>query len=388
MLRHVAQVATFLLGMGAASNALAQTPAAVLEHPREPESLKERLKEPDQGGGLHFTRHFAVVFGGIKSGSGIALGPAFSHKFAGGAYTQVKAVYSIEKFYLLQARYDSRKFWDGRAIVISRLRWQDAPKLDLLRLGPEAPNLSIDYGEHKTEGSTRLRLQLAPALRVGSGFGIEKYFTTDGRIDLADVGGLPPVPPVPGLGTKPIFAHTFFSAANDSRTSPDYSRGGRLIEGTIHHYFDLHDGQDAFGRFEGTAQQFVPTHGGKGVIGLAAQAWLSLSDGGRSVPFFLMPTLGGSNGLRAYQSYRFRDRHALLFTGEYRWAVHEMVDVAGLVEAGRVAPAVKGLRLSHMAESIGGGIRVHTKTSSLVDLDLAHGRDGVKFTIRFSAGGS
>lgn len=346
------------------------------------------MKEPDQGGGFHVTEHWAVVFGGIKSGSGIALGPAFSHKFADGAYAQVKAVYSIESFYVVQARYDSRTFWDGRAIVISRLRLQDAPKLDLLRLGPDAPDLAIDYGERKTEASTRLRLQLAPAVRVASGFGIERYSTTKGRIDLVDVGGLPPVPPLPGLGTRPVFAHTFLSAARDSRTHPDYSRSGRLLEGAIHHYFDLRDGQDAFGRFEGTAQQLIPTHGGKGVIGLSAQTWLSLSGGERSVPFFLMPTLGGSNALRAYQSYRFRDRHALVFTGEYRWAVHKMVDVAGLVEAGKVAPAVTGLRVSHMAESIGGGLRVHTKTSSLVDLDLAHGRDGFKFTIRFSGGGS
>ncbi len=371
---------------GSARAVFAQAAPAAPDPPAEPTTLLDRMKEPDQGGGFHLTKHFAVVFGGIKSGSGIALGPAFSHKFANGSYTQVKAVYSIEKFSLVQARHDSQTFWDGRAIVVSRLRWQDAPKLDLRRLGPDAPDLSVDYGERKIEGSTRLRLQMAPALRAGSGFGIEQYSTSNGRIDLADAGGLPAVPRLPGLDTKPVFAHTFFSAANDTRTSPDYSRSGRLVEGAIHHYFDLHDDQDAFGRFEGTLQQLIPTHGGKGVIELAAQTWLSLSDGERSVPFFLMPTLGGSNYLRAYQSYRFRDRHALVFKGEYRWAVHKMVDLAGLLEAGKVAPTVKRLGLSNMAESIGAGIRVHSKTSSLMDLDFARGRDGFKLTVSFGAG--
>lgn len=366
----------------------AQPPATIPDPPKEPATLMDRLKEPDQGGGLHLTKHFAIVFGGIKSGSGIALGPAVSHKFANGAYAQLKAVYSIEKFYVIQARYDTRKFWDGRAILINRLRRQDAPKLDLHRLGPDAPAVSLDYGERKTEGSTRLRLQLTPVVRVGSGFGIEKYSTTGGRIDLADAGGLPPVPPLPGLGTKPVFAHSFVSAARDSRTSPDYSRSGRLIEGAVHHYFDLRDRQDAFGRFEGTAQQLVPTHGGKGVIDLSAQTWLSLSGGERSVPFFLMPTLGGSTYLKAYPSYRFRDRHALLLKGEYRWAVHKMADLAGFLEGGKVASTVKGLSSSNMAEAIGIGLRVHTKTSSLVDLDLAHGRDGFKFSIGFNSGGS
>lgn len=367
--------------LGSAATAAAQPaqpPATVPDPPREPSSLMDRLKEPDQGGGLHLTKHFAIVFGGIKSGSGIALGPALSHKFANGDYTQVKAVYSVKKFSLVQLRYDTRKFWDGRAMIVSRLRWQDAPRLKLFALGPDAPASSVQYGEKKTEGSARLRVQLAPAVRIGSGFGIEKYSTEGG----------PLVPPLPGFGTRPVFTHTFFSAARDTRTSPDYSRTGRLLEAAVHHYYDVRDGQDAFGRLEAVAQQLIPTHGSKGVIDVSVQTWLSLADGARSVPFFLMPTLGGSNYLKAYPSYRFRDRHALLLKGEYRWAVHKMMDLAGFLEGGKVAPAVKGLSLSNMAEAVGIGLRVHTKTSSLVDLDLAHGRDGFKFTIGFNSGGS
>jgi surface antigen Omp85-like protein len=390
MFWKVARTVTGLLFViASAGTTFAQAPAPVPAAPlEEPTTRLDRLKEPDQGGGLHFTKHLAIVFGGIKAGSGIALGPALSHKFADGAYAQIKAVYSVKNFSVVQARYDSRKFWRDRAALTGRLRWQNAPQLRLFRLGPDAPDLTVGYGERKTEGSARLRLQLTPAFRLGSGFGVEKYHTTGGRIDLAGAGSLPSVPAPPGLGSKPWFAHSFVSAAVDSRTSPDYSRSGRLLEGTVHHFHDLHDGQDAFGRFEGTAQQLIPTHGGKGVIELAAQTWLSLSSGDRSLPFFLMPTLGGSNYLRAYPSYRFRDRHALFLKGEYRWAVHKMVDVAGMVEAGRVAPTVKGLRSSDMAESVGAGLRVHTKTSNVVDLDVAHGRDGFKFTIGFNTGGS
>lgn len=354
----------------------------------EPTTLLERLKEPDQGGGLHLTKHFAVVFGGIKSGSGIALGPAVSFKSKNGGYVQFKGVYSIKRFKLLQARYDTPTFWDGRAMLISRLRWQDAPKLSLYRLGPDAPDLKVNYAERKVEGATRLRVQLAPRVRIATGFGIEKYETKNGRIDLAGDASLPSIPPLPGLGTNPWFTHSFFSAAWDSRTSPDYSRSGRAIEGTVHHYHDVHDDQDGFGRFDGLVEQLIPHAGEKGVFGVSAQTWLSLSDGDRSVPFFLMPTLGGSNYLRAYPSYRFRDRHAMLLKAEYRWAVHKMVDLAGVYEVGKVAPEVSGLKLKNMAESIGAGIRVHTKTSSLVDLGLAHGRDGLKFTIGFNAGGS
>jgi hypothetical protein len=381
-----------LLIAGYAGRAVAQQPpppSTPASEPQEPTTFRERLKEPpDQGGGIHVTKHFAVVFGGIKSGSGAALGPAWSHKFENGAYTQVKALYSIRRFRLLQARYDSRRFWKARAIVVSRIRWQDAPKLSLFALGPDAPDLSVLYGERKTEGSARVRIQLAPAVRIASGFAIERYATSGGRLDLADDERLNEIPVMPGLGTNPWFAHTFFTAALDSRTAPDYSRTGRLLEATVRDYHDMHDGQDSFQRFEASAQQLVPTHGARGVVDLSAATWLSHSIGSSSVPFFIMPTLGGATYLLGYQSYRFRDRNALILRGEYRWAVHKMVDVAGVYEVGKVAPTVKGLALRDVAKSIAGGIRVHTKTSSLVNLDLAHSSDGFRIVLGFSSAGS
>jgi hypothetical protein len=388
MALRVVRVAVVLLGIGCASPAFAQQPAPAADPAKEPETLRERIMQPDQGGGVHFTKHFALVFGGIKPGSSAAVGPAFSHKFADGAYTQVKAVYSVRNFKLLQARYDSRTFWQGRAAVGGRLRWQDAPELILFPLGMDAPERHALYGERKAEAAAQIAVQLAPQLRVASGFGLERYSTTGGRIDSDDHEALPFVPSLPGLGTKPWFAHTFVSAAIDSRPSRDYNRRGRLIEAVLHDYRDRRDGHDSFRSVEGTLQQLVPTHGGRGVIDLSAHAWLSGTSGSRSVPFFLMPTLGGPDFLIGYELYRFRDRNALVLKGEYRWAIHPMVDVAGLYEAGRVAPAVRGLGLRHAASSFGGGIRIHTATSTLVSLDLAGGREGYNVAIGFTAGGS
>ena len=134
-----------------------------------------------------------------------------------------------------------------------------------------------------------------------------------------------------------------FSAVNAVLLRPlDYPHPDRIValttqwqktgrRGTVSapDFHDWHDGQDSFRRVELTAQQLIPTHAERGVIDVGARVWLSQSNTGRSVPFFLMPTLGGGDLLRAFPSYRFRDRNALLLKGEYRWAVHKMVDVAG-----------------------------------------------------------
>jgi hypothetical protein len=390
MLCHTLRVVTLVaLVLGSTASAFAQAkPVAAADPPPEPATLLDRIKEPDQGGGLHFTKHWAVVFGGIKSGSGAALGPAFSNKFENGAYFQVKALYSIRRFRLVQVRYDTQPFWGGRGLLINRIRFQDAPKLDLYALGPDSPDLNVDYAERRSDATARLRLQLTPALRMATGFGIERYSTNNGRIDLVNDPALAPQPIMPGLGTKPWYAHSFVSGALDSRLSPDYSRRGHLVEGTIHSFNDVNDGQPAFGRFEGVAEKLIPMHQAKGVLDVSAQAWLSLSSGARSVPFYLMPTLGGSSYLMAYPSYRYRDRHAVSLRGEYRWAVHKMIDVAGVAEIGTVAPRVGDLSFSDAPTSFAAGIRVHTKTASLVNLDLAHGREGFRFVLGFSSGGS
>ena len=124
------------------------------------------------------------------------------------------------------------------------------------------------------------------------------------------------------------------------------------------------------------------------MIGFYGRTWISLADTTTTVPFYLMPTLGGGNLLRAYPSYRFRDHHALLLATDYRWAVHKMADVALTYEAGKVAPRVGDLTLDNMAHSIAIGLRAHTDKAALFRADLAYGREGIGFRIGFSAGGS
>jgi len=376
-----------ILVLGWASGLAAQTPAPASSD--EEVKLLDRLKEPDQAGGLHFTKHWGVAFGGIKEGSGIGAGPAFSTEFANGGFMQLKAVISIRNFQLLQARYDTPRFWGDRGIVISRLRWHHAPEVKLYRLGPDSPDRHIEYDERRTELSSELAVKLRPAVRAAGGFGVERFRTSaDDLSQLIDPEPLALNVPLPGLGAHPVFAHGFGSLAYDTRLSPNYTRGGQLFEAELHGYTDVEGNEDSFGRFEGGVEQYIPTHGGRGVAGVGARTWLSLTDGAFSVPFYLTPTLGGGNLLRAYPSYRFRDRHALLLMAQYRWAVHKFVDLAGTYEAGKVAPEVGELNFDNMAHSIAAGLRLHTEKAGLLRMDVAYGREGVGFRIGISAGGS
>jgi hypothetical protein len=394
MIRKYACLTVLFVGLGCATSALAQQPAPVPAGPptadpdQEPASWKERLKEPDQGGGLHFTKHWAVAFGGIKQGSAIALGPAFSNKFENGSYVQLKAVYSLKQFKLFQARFDTPRFWGDRAIFINRVRWQDGPELSLYRLGMGSANLRADYAERKTEVSTQVRARLSPHVTLGAGFGVERFSTRAGDVTVDDEDVLPVFPEAPGLNTHPWFLHGLFGIGYDTRTSPDYSRTGHVVAAALHLYQDTKDNQGGFQMYEFGAQQLVPLFGEHSVLDLSGRTWLTDSDGLRSIPFYLMPTLGGGDFLRAFPTYRFRDREAWYVKAEYRWAVHKMADVAGFYEAGQVASALDQFNLNDKAPSVGLGIRVHSKKANLFRADLAHGREGWGFRVGFNAGGS
>ena len=275
----------------------------------------DRFRQPDQGGGYHVSPHFAVVFGDIKPGSSIALGPAVSETFADGSFVQAKAEYSIRQFKLLQLRYDSRKLAGGRVVISSRVRWQDAPKIPLFALGPHATKARADYGERKTELSVGAEAQLLPRLRGVAGFGVERYGITSGTIDTAEDEALPAVPDVPGLGTRPWFTHAIAGLAYDSRPAGQ-PRSGELLEATVHDYRDRHDGSASFQLLETSAEQLLPT-GPRGVLDLSVHLWTTHAAAGRFVPFYLMPTLGGGDYMEAFRLYRFRDRDAMVLAGEY-----------------------------------------------------------------------
>ncbi len=64
-------------------------------------------------------------------------------------------------------------------------------------------------------------------------------------------------------------------------------------------------------------------------------------DDGDTVPFFLLPSLGSGSTLRGYGSWRFRDRHSLLMSGEFRWIPNRMgLDMAIFYDTGKVRESV------------------------------------------------
>ena len=155
---------------------------------------------------------------------------------------------------------------------------------------------------------------------------------------------------------------------------------------TVHRYDDRSDDLYTFHEIEADVQQFMPLLNEHWV--LAVRGLVSTTDlkSDQQVPYFLLPTLGGSTTLRAYPDGRFRDRHAMLLSAEYRWIPGRILDVALFVDAGKVEARREDLDFEDLRSSYGIGARLHAPASTILRVEAAHGREGYRFHFAFGTG--
>jgi outer membrane protein assembly factor BamA len=99
-------------------------------------------------------------------------------------------------------------------------------------------------------------------------------------------------------------------------------------------------------------------------------------DGKDLIPYFMMPSLGSGSTLRSYSSWRFRDRHSILTSVEWRWIPDRRFDIALFADAGKVVPRTQDLNLKDLRGDVGVGIRFHGLKTTPLRIEVANGTDG------------
>jgi len=95
--------------------------------------------------------------------------------------------------------------------------------------------------------------------------------------------------------------------------------------------------------------------------------------------------LGGGSTLRAFSSFRFRDKSSLLLQGEWRIMVNRYLDMAFFYDAGKVATDTADLDLSVLTHDYGVGVRFHSPFTTLFRVDLAKSPEGLRLVFAGSA---
>ena len=313
--------------------------------------------------------------GDIYSGGRVAAGAGTQLPLGDTGQVTARAGISIRNYHLIEGGVRLPDLVPDRLVVSAYARWIDARRVPFYEPGGDV------------EDARRTRFVFAPAT-----IGVESAVHLTGwlsaglaaeRLD-ASVRWLNPEDRLAraASGDDTTYGVLRASLQADSRESPGYSTRGGLYRVEWATFADgAAGGPASFRQTEVEAVQLIPIARANWIVALRGLATTTATDAGGEVPFFMLPSLGGGSTLRGYHSWRFRDRHRLLLSGEYRWTPGQLVEMAVFVDAGKVAARRSDLDLSGLRKNVGIGIRFHGPDVTPLRFELARGDEGWKLNI-------
>jgi hypothetical protein len=323
-------------------------------------------------------------FGSVYSGGGFTLGAGYRQFFGDRTHWDVKGLYSIRSYKFLEFSTDSWGHAGGKLDLHGRVGWRDATQVAYYGLGIDSPEDRTNF--RMKQGYVGADLQARPGgfTVFGAGVTYEDYTLEEGLGNFPSIEDVFTPATAPGLGISPTYLHAQGSAGIDWRPSPGYARSGGLYQVSYHNYADQDDAL-SFDRLDGEIVQHIPILRENWVISLHGLVQTTLDDAD-TVPYFLLPALGSGSTLRAYPSWRFRDRHSLLLQGEFRWIPNRLfLDMALFYDAGKVTSRRSDLDLDGLKSNVGIGVRFHSPFATPLRIELAKGSEGMNLVFSGSA---
>jgi hypothetical protein len=318
---------------------------------------------------------FYPYFASVYSGGGFTLGAGFRQYYGDRTQWNIRGLYSIKSYKFLEWSTDSIGHGADRFDWHARVGWRDATQVAYYGLGIDSPNNRTNFRLKQAYGGGDIALRPVPWVVFGAGALYEDYKLEEGQGTSPSIETVFTPATAPGLGDNPAYIHSFGSAGIDWRPAPGYARTGGLYQLTYHNYDDQ-DSVYSFDRVDAEIVQHLPILRENWVLSFHGLVQTTLNDED-IVPYFLLPSLGSGSTLRAYGSWRFRDRHSLLLSGEFRWIPSPLaIDMAIFYDAGKVTSRRSDLDFDGLKSNIGFGIRFHGPLTTPLRIEVANGDEG------------
>ena len=328
---------------------------------------------------------FYPYFDSVYSGGGFTLGAGYRQFTGDRTHVNLAGLYSISGYKLIEAGATSPGHWSGRLDLHAASGWRDATQVAYHGLGIDSvEDDTTAFRMQQTYVGGDLTARPRSWILLTGGAWYEAYTIKDPTGGLIPVDDRYDAATAPGVGVNPSYLHTAVSAGVDRRPAADYARRGGLYQLTHHHYADRGTTY-SFSRVDAEAVQHIPILRENWVISVRGRLQSTLGDEDQ-VPYFLLPSLGSGSTLRGFSSWRFRDRHSALVSGEWRWIASRLaLDMALFYDAGMVAPRVDALTLGSFVSDYGIGARFHGPARTPLRVELARSVEGTRIVFAASA---
>jgi hypothetical protein len=316
------------------------------------------------------------AFGSVYGGGGVTLGAGYRKYYADRSWWEVKGLYSIKNYKLFEVSTTSPGHLRDRLVVGAVAGWRDAPRVGFYGLGTDTDVRDrANFELQQAYGGAWAQMRPVRWVVLGENVAFEDFTMGSGAGVVPSIEERYTALSAPGLGASPSFVHAATTAGIDTRPSSGYARRGGYYGVALHNFVDPDDIY-SFNRADATVVQHIPILRETWVLSLRGNVQTTLGDNDL-VPYFLLPSLGSGSTLRGYHSYRFRDRHSLLTSAEWRFTPSRLaMDVAVFVDAGKVVADRGDLDFKGLVHDVGLGVRFHAPAVTILRTELAKGREG------------
>lgn len=188
----------------------------------------------------------------------------------------------------------------------------------------------------------------------------------------------------PGLDQQPDYVHISPSIVIDYRDQPGNPHSGGMYGFRFTRFDDQELEAFNFNRYTIDLRQYFSLGSVQRVLALWFLTSMDVADSGSRVPFYAMETLGGSETLRGFREFRFRDENRLYLSAEYRWEAAPAWEFALFYDAGKVFSDRSDFNLEDLEDNWGFGTRFKFHTGVFMRFDIARSNEGTRFYWKFS----
>jgi outer membrane protein assembly factor BamA len=324
---------------------------------------------------------FGVSFGQIAPGSGFSLGPSYRRNdlWSGRLNLSVAARGSINSSYLGRLDLGLPNLLGGRAFTEFSVVHRNVSELAYYGPGPDSEKTGrSNFRLEDTNVELRTGLSPLRGLRLGA---IGSYLAVN-------VG--------PGHSSRYISTEQQFGPVVDQT---NFLRGGGFVEydwrdrrsnatsgghysAQFLRFFDQKSTNSSFFRVDFDAIQHISLLNRTRVFTVHGAWSLTNTRSADHVPFYLQPTLGGSETLRGYRAFRFYGNNSVLVNAEHRWELSPIVDLVAFVDAGKVFDRWSQWNLHALESDVGFGLRFKYRNQAAFSFDTGFSHEGFQVWFR------
>jgi outer membrane protein assembly factor BamA len=328
------------------------------------------------------------LLGGMRAAQGLSFGLGyrrsdfFRDQF--GYRTTVRG--TIHGAYMLDLNLNFQGMRTERTRLWWYTKYEHSPEIDFFGVGNDTTN--TNRASYRFDDlSSDFNAEFSPArlfhLGVTGGY-YQAHTATSSESGLSPINDAYPPGQLTGFAEDTQFTRVGAFAYLDSRDSQTGPRRGSLAGFRYREYWDVERRLFTFRQTEFEFQQYIPYYNRGRVVALRAAVVLSFPQDDNSVPIYLQPMLGGSDELRGFVPYRFRDYHSLSLGVEHRWHAFSLLDMAVFADAGKVVPLKRDITPTHLHYSGGVGFRARARSAIVTRVDLAASNEGFRIVCTFS----